>query len=120
MARTNLTVHKIKETNEFCASFTTLCQAVDAADGAEYTPTSRDGKHMLLVHNKASAAKTVTVLSGNGLQGVADMTASIPASSYAAINLESGRFKNVSGEDKGKFIIKGEDANIEIAVFELP
>lgn len=120
MARTKLTVHKINKASTFSETFTTLMQAVDAADGAEYTPTSRDGKHMILVHNKASAAKSVTVLSGNGLQGVADMVTSIPASSYAAVNLESGRFKNVSGDDKGKFIIKGEDANIEIAVFELP
>ena len=62
MARTKLTVHKINKASTFSETFTTLMQAVDAADGAEYTPTARDGKHMLLVHNKASAAKTVTVL----------------------------------------------------------
>ena len=120
MARKTLTIHELNKRNQLSAAFDTLFEAVDATDGAELTPTARDGKYLVLLHNKAAADKTVTVLAGNGIQGTTDHVETLAASSYAAINLESGRFKNVTGDDKGKIILKGEDANIEVAVFELP
>jgi hypothetical protein len=61
-----------------------------------------------------------SIKAGNGIQGVNDYVESVPASSTTAIVLESGRFKNVSGEDKGKVIIMGASADIKLAVIELP
>jgi hypothetical protein len=59
---------------------------------------------MVLVIN-ASADTTLTVLAGNSIQGVADLTVSVPKG-VNLIKLESGRFKNVSGENKGKIVVK--------------
>lgn len=122
MARTQLTVHALDERNTFATAVDAadLIQAVAAADGAEFVMTERDDKYMILVHNAATSAKDVTVKSGNGLQGTGDITVSLAADSYTFISLESGRFKNVSGDDKGKVIIMGGDANIKVAVFKLP
>ena len=120
MARTVLNVHELDARNTFAEAFTTLEQAVDATSGAELTMEAGDDKYLILAHNDATSAKTVTVKKGNGLQGVADLTVSLAASSYTAIVLESGHFKNVSGDDKGKVIIMGGSTDIKLAVFKLP
>lgn len=59
---------------------------------------------MTLVIN-ATDKNTLTVLAGNGIQGVADLEIDVPAG-VSLIKLESGRFKNVTGENKGKIVIK--------------
>ena len=120
MARTVLNVHELDERNTFAPTFTTLVQTVDIADGAEFEMKDSDHKYLLLIQNSASSAKTVTVKAGNGLQGVADLTAPVAASSYTCVTLESGHFKNVSGTEKGKVILMGESADIKAAVFKLP
>lgn len=120
MSRTSLVVHALDERNTFATAFGMLEQEVDVNDGAEFEMSERDDKYLILVHNTASAAKDVKVKSGNGLQGTGDITASLAASSYTFISLESGRFKNVSGADKGKVVITGGSADIKVAVFKLP
>ena len=54
------------------------------------------------------------------MQGVEDLEISIPAGKTYGIVIESGKFVNVSGENKGKVIIKGESADITIQAVELP
>ena len=120
MAREIIEIHELEKRNKLSAPFATLVQAVDAADGCEFEFEGKDDKYLILVQNSASAAKSVTVLHGDGLQGTTDHTESLAASSYATMVIESGRFRIMSGEDKGKVSIKGEDANIKIAVFKLP
>lgn len=120
MARTVLTVREPEARNAFSASFATLTQAVDAADGAEFCMEGQDDRYLLLIQNVASSAKTVTVKAGNGLQGVADLSAEVAANSYTCVTLESGYFMQVSGTDKGKVLLHGTDANIKAAVFQLP
>ncbi|MBE6546341.1 MAG: hypothetical protein E7668_02725 [Ruminococcaceae bacterium] len=120
MARTVLTVRELDARNTFCSSFTALTQAVDAANGAEFEMEGQDDKHLILIQNAATSAKTVTVKAGNGLQGVCDLSCEVAASGYTCVTLESGRFKNVTGDDKGKVILTGTDANIKVAVFKLP
>lgn len=120
MARTVLNVHELDERNTFATAFTTLVQAVDATSGAELTMAAGDDKYLILVQNAATSAKSVTIKKGNGLQGVADLTKSLEESSYTALVIESGHFKNVSGDDKGKVIITGGSADIKVAVFKLP
>lgn len=120
MARTVLTVRELDARNTFCTAFTALTQAVDAANGAEFDMEGQDDKHLILIQNAATSAKTVTVKAGNGLQGVCDLSCEVAASGYTCVTLESGRFKNVTGDNKGKVILTGTDANIKVAVFKLP
>lgn len=100
----------------------TTAVAVDTTLGAEIDYTNKsDGRILLLITNSnASAAKKATVLKGNSLQGVEDLEISIPQSKTYAICIESGKFMNVSGEYKGKVIIKGESTDIKVQVIELP
>lgn len=122
MARVTITVHKMGKRNELMTAVATasLFTAVDATDGAEFEMSGRDDKVVVLIQNAATAAKNVTIKAGNGIQGVNDYVESVAASSTTAIVLESGRFKNVSGNDKGKVIIMGASADIKVAVIELP
>ena len=74
------------------------------------TPTaiawSESDEKMVLVIN-ASAATSLTVKAGNGIQGVADLVVTVPKG-ISLLKLESGRFKNVSGENKGKIVVVSE------------
>lgn len=96
--------------------------AVDVTDGAKVDYTNRsDGRILLLLTNSnASSAKKATIVQGNSLQGVEDLEISIPANKTYAIVVESGKFMNVSGDNKGYVIIKGESADIKVQAVELP
>ena len=58
---------------------------------------------MILVVN-ATTETTLTVKAGNGIQGVCDLEFTVPVG-VSLVKLESGRFKNVSGENKGKIVV---------------
>lgn len=122
MARVVITPHEMGRVNEAMTAVASasLFAAVDAAAGAEFAMSGRDDKTLLLVQNAATSAKTVTVKAGNGIQGVNDLTVSVPASSTTALVLDSGRYKNVSGADRGKVIVMGASADIKLAVIVLP
>lgn len=96
--------------------------AVDVTDGAKVDYTNRsDGRILLLLTNSnASEAKKATIVQGNSLQGVEDLEISIEANKTVAIVVESGKFMNVSGDNKGYVIIKGESADIKVQAIELP
>lgn len=64
-----------------------------------------DERIVVLVQNTATSAATITVKAGNGLQGVADLVLNVPASAISLVKLDSGRFKNVSGANKGKIVV---------------
>ena len=66
--------------------------------------SENDAKMLLVINNATSAASTLTVKAGNGIQGVCDMTLAVPKG-VSLVKLESGRFKNVSGENKGKIVV---------------
>lgn len=122
MARVKLTVKEVNNRNVFAedALTTALTAAVDASDGAEFAMEERDDKYLLLIQNGATSAKEITIKAGNGIQGVNDLTHTLGASSFTFVQIESGRFKNVTGPDKGKVIIKGASADIKVAVFKTP
>ena len=63
-----------------------------------------DEKLVLVVQNSGSAATNLTIKAGDGIQGVADKTVSVPAG-ISLMKLESGRFKNVGGTNKGKIVV---------------
>lgn len=58
---------------------------------------------MVMVINASGTCK-VTVKAGNGIQGTSDMTVEAPVG-VSLIKLDSGRFINVSGVNKGKVVI---------------
>lgn len=122
MARVSITVQSLDDRNKFAAAaaFTGLTAAVDATDGAEIAWKERDDKYLIFIQNVANAAKSATIKAGNGIQGVNDLVVSIPAANYTFVAIDSGRFKNVSGADKGKVVITGASADIKVACFKLP
>lgn len=123
MARTVLSAVKLSDRNEFSApvSSANLTAAVNGTSlEAELMLDFSDEKCLILVQNAGTSAAAVTVKAGNGIQGVNDLVHSVPASSSVILALDSGRFKNVSGDDKGKVIFVGASTNIKIAAFKLP
>ena len=76
-----------------------------------------DHKTVLVINNTGSNPATFTVLAGNGIQGAADLIVSA-AAGINLIKLDSGRFKNVSGDNKGKIIVKS-SAAVSVGVVAL-
>jgi hypothetical protein len=83
---------------------------VDAYGDALYT-TAPTGKYVL----KVSGTKTLTIKKGNSIQGVEDKVYKLRHGGTYYIVLESGRHKNVYGDDKGKVIIEVTDTLVEMA-----
>ena len=73
------------------------------ASTAKAIDWSEKDEHTVLVIN-ASAQTDLTVKAGNGIQGVTDLVLTVPQG-VSIVKLESGRFKNVSGANKGKVIV---------------
>lgn len=79
------------------------------------------GKILVLISNTGSAAKKATIIKGNSLQGTEDMEISVTNGTTVGITIESGKFENVSGENKGYVVMKGEDStSLKVQVVELP
>jgi len=121
MAKVEISLLKLKETNVPSAAVAngSMMTALDAADGALIMWDERDEKITLLLQNSATSEGVALVKAGNGYGGVADLEVVIPASSFVILALDSARFKNVSGEMKGKVHITG-PASIKVAAFKLP
>lgn len=119
MARVNIPVQKLDDRNKFAtaAAYTALTTAADLTEGAEIKWNERDDKYLVFIHNAGSSAADVSIKAGNGIQGVNDLTINLAGGQYTFVSLDSGRFKNVSGADKGKVIITGA---VKLAVFKLP
>lgn len=95
--------------------------AVDSDKIAYFEASGRDEQFVVGVYNNASTDKTVTIKAGNGLQSeFGDLTFSITAQKIAWVVLSSGRFKNVTGENKGNIVIEGESTDIQLKVIKLP
>ena len=91
-----------------------------AVDGWAVPYTEMDMKTVLLVDG-GTAGGTITVKKGDSIQGVADTEAfALAAGEEKAIVLESGKFKNVAGENKGNVIVIPSAATIKLAAVVLP
>lgn len=130
MARTVITPIKCKM-NEFVKETTaTDFAALDANDGAEFVMDDKSEKFVLVAVNKASTSVNATVIvkAGNHLQSAfGDVSVTLAQNAIAHLVLESARFKNVSGDDKGKVILSSLDAtgaagsaDIQVKVIKLP
>lgn len=64
-----------------------------------------------------SSAATVTIKAGNGYAGVNDEVFEVGSGKYMAMTIDSSRFMNISGDDKGSVILSV-SAACSIAVVE--
>lgn len=121
MAVVNISLQKLKETNVPSTAVlnAAMVTALDATDGALIAWDERDEKITLLIQNSATSEGAAIVKAGNGYGGVADLEVPVAASSYVILALDSARFKNVTGDMKGKVHITG-PSTIKVAAFKLP
>lgn len=130
MARTVVTPIKCKLNEVIAETAATDFVALDATDGAEFAMNDKTEKFVLVVKNAAATAVNATVIvkAGNHLQSeFGDIELTLAQNAIAHAVIESARFKNVSGTDKGKVIIKSLDAagsagsaDIQVKVIKLP
>ena len=98
---------------------------VAKTDGALVTFDKDDQKILLLLKNNVSnATHTAVIKAGNGLQGVSDLEVTLNGGAEACVVVESGRFMDVSGDNKGKVNIVSKDTTtgtqIEVRAIVLP
>ena len=103
--------------------------AVHATHGAVFEMSGRDEKYVIGVKNgHESENVTAIIKAGDGLQcAFGDVSHTLATGEIAWITLDSGRFKNILGENKGKVVIKGFAANgttgttdLKVKVIKLP
>lgn len=90
------------------------------ADGAIVPYDKADHKIVLIIKNNGGAEQTATIKKGNALQGVQDLVITLAAGKTHVAVIESGRFVNVSGTNKGKIQIIGSTTDIQVAAIALP
>lgn len=93
--------------------------------GAVVTFDKNDQKILLLLKNNVTnVTHTAVIKAGNGLQGVSDLEVTLEGSAESCVVLESGRYKNVSGDNKGKVNVVSKEATsanqIEVRAIVLP
>ena len=87
---------------------------------AAFTLELSGGDYKTVIIMSVTATKTVTFSIGNGIQGAgSDLVVTVEDGTIAAIVLDSGYFKNVSGTDKNMVVITPE-ASTTFKVVELP
>lgn len=80
---------------------------VPTNDHAAVDGTKADQNIAIHIKNSiTNATHTAVIAKGNGLQGVADLEIAIAASTEVVAVVESGAFKQVSGDNKGKILIR--------------
>ena len=99
-------------------------------EGALVTFDKDDQKILLLLKNNVSnVTHTAVIKAGNGIQGVSDLEITLTgtdttAGNEVAVVIESGRYMDVSGDNKGKVNIVSKDTTtgdqIEVRAIVLP
>lgn len=123
MAATAITPIKLTSFNTITKeTAATDFAAIDATDGAYFVMAKGGDKYVIGIKNAVSVSgnKTITIKAGNGLQGTNDISLTLAQNEIAWVALDSGKFKNVYGENKGKVILTGTDNNLQVKVIELP
>ncbi|MCB6992438.1 hypothetical protein LI177_02930 [bacterium 210820-DFI.6.37] len=113
MANVNVTVIKTLEPNVASEGFTFTAAA--ASDNILVPLEGKDEQTTFIV--TATAACNLTIKAGDSLQGVNDEIIAITAGKYHVFSLDSGRFKNIRGENAEKVVIVP-SAACSIAVVE--
>lgn len=74
----------------------------EANGGLDIPMKEADEKCVILLKNASSNSEiTFVVHAGNGIQGINDISVTVAIGGMVALNIDSGRFKNVSGSHKG-------------------
>ena len=123
MAAVEITPIKLTSFNAFIKETAdTDFAAVDASDGAYFVMAKGGDKYVIGIKNAVAdtGSKTITIKAGNGLQGTNDISLELAKDAIAWVVLDSGKFKNVYGVNKGKVILTGTDNNLQVKVIELP
>jgi len=69
-------------------------------------PIGKDERLAIVAYNANAAEKTLTVAKGNSVNAAAaDLVIAIPTASYVVFELDSSRYGQMSGTNKGKFSI---------------
>ena len=94
-------------------------------EGATVAFDKADEKILLMLKNAvANVTHTAVIRAGNGLQGVSDLEIPIDGGKEVAVVVESGRYMNVSGDNKGKVVVASKDTTtgtqIEVRAIALP
>ena len=113
MANVDVTVIKTLEPNVVSDGFTFTAAA--ANDNILIPLNGKDEQTTYIVN--ATAACNLTIKAGDSLQGVNDDIVAIEAGKYHVFSLDSGRFKNIRGENAGK-VVMIPSAACNIAVVE--
>lgn len=84
-------------------------------------PIGKDERLAFIATNANEAEKTLTVAKGNSVNAAAaDLTIAVPAGGYVAFELDSSRYGQMSGTNKGKFsITSNAGADVKIAPVQL-
>lgn len=91
---------------------------IDGSDGAEFSPVSKDSKYLLQIN--AVTGATVTITKGTGLQAAqADWSKALTANRTYYLQLETGKYLQAYGANKGKILIKSNQADTTILALEL-
>lgn len=92
--------------------------ALTAATETPIAFDQKDDQAVLVLNNTGSSPATVTIKAGNGIQGVNDEVLTVPAG-INLIKLESGRFKFVTGDNKGKIVLKAAASGVQYGIVAL-
>lgn len=126
MAVSNVSVVKSLRPNEPTAFTKASISAGNSAKIAEFDATGNviggysDERTLYILENASNADATITLKCGNGYCGVVDETHTLEAGDFEFFTLDSARFKNVSGADKGCVVIEvsGTGAAVSLSVLE--
>lgn len=103
---------KIEVVNSVAGDGEINYEDVIKADGTKMYSSFESGKYV----KKVSGDKQITILKGNSIQGILDQTYDLRHGGTYYIRLESGRFKNTYGDDKGKVVLETTDTLVKAAV----
>lgn len=123
MAVTPISAVKLTDYNDFDLDSFAFSAATTAADGFLVNMSGVADHKLLLLFQNTNASTTdrkVTIKKGNALQGVSDIEATVGAGKIATVVVESGRFVNASGDNKGKMLIIPAHAELKMAAVCLP
>jgi len=100
---------------------------VDCVVNEGVTVDAAKDDQKICIHLKnalTNATHTAVITKGNGLQGVADLEVTLGYSAEKVIVVESGAYKQISGDNKGKILIKDKNTTntnvISVAAVVLP
>lgn len=79
-----------------------------------------DHKSVFIIENTSEEAQIAVIKAGNGIQGVGDLGLALDAQSSYMLVLDSGKYKFVSGENKGRLLVASGDEGIKLSCVVLP